>query len=1330
MKNSLLLLLLLCSAQSAFCSIHFRHLGKSDGLSQLSVMSICQDELGRMWFGTLEGLNCYDGERITSFKASPQYPMLGNEIFNVVTDKQGSLFFTSDSMLILYDLYQEKFTRLREKGVSTLFARDNQVWMATNDSIFQWNHAARRFNYLLSHPSIHRINCLQFDPQQHLWVGTRRGLYRFEKAEKGVRPTCIIPQTQIESLYNDSHGNLWVAAFRNGFYKIAPGSQPPYAREILSLSSNDVRNFMEDSAGNLWIATFNGFNRVAPDGNITCYKKDNLPGSLQHSSIFPLYKDVQGNIWLGTFYGGAHYFNPVADLFTHYAENADRDDCLSFFFVGKMAEDKKGDLWICTEGGGLNHLERHTGKFTHYLADGKPGSIPFNNLKCIAYDETADRLFIGTHTRGFFCLDIPTGKIAEYTDLKTTGSIVTQIALYKDKLYFHSNLGLRVMDMNTKAVTSALSGTSFSPDIQAFTIDSKGYLWGSQTDRLFCLNLNNPKETRSYLYKENGLGKFSVTAILVDRKGKLYLGTNGSGLFCFDPMSGTFTQYTAKDGWLQSNYCYDFALSRRGYLIVSGEQGITFFDPQQKNTKKVGLNSKLALSALNEGCGLLVCRDGEVFIGGTDGMTSFKEDKLFDDVPPYKMYFSSLSVNNQPISPEGSDILSQALPFSKEVSLRHNENNIILTFTSNNYLGSLQQNGYEYKLEGFDTHWVTSVDKKIVYTNLNPGSYTLIVREKEPNGAGQTIRLHIRIHSPWYSTWWAYASYLILLTVVAGIFIRNRRTKMLLQHSLELEKRNKEKNEEIIQAKLQFFANISHEFRTPLTLIISQIEMLIQYKGLSPFLHTRLLKIYRNTFQLRELISELLDFRKLERGGMQLKVSRMNLIPYLRTIYEEFQGQATLQSIDFRFQSAGCETMAWCDAKQFKKVISNLLSNAFKYTPEGGKVDLIIEDTEESILIKIADTGQGIAKEALPHIFERFYQSGTSVSKEPGTGIGLALTKGIVELHHGDIEAHSAPGYGSIFIVALPKANVFAGDEHVTITDAVEQLSTTLRAASTNLSPMTDEEIAALPTQPTDESPEEKACILLVEDNEDLLQILTDLLAPMYRIVIAMNGKDGLEKTREEMPDLILSDIMMPVMSGTEMCRKIKNDFDLCHIPLMLLTALTSEDKNIEGLQCGADDYIGKPFSNRLLISKIASTLRNRNLLKRKYGQLMEGHQPKNELQELALNPIDQKFLTQLNQVIEAHLSDPEFDVNLMAKKIGVSRSSLYNKLKALSCMTPNEFILNTRLKQAAGLLKNHPELQITEIAYQVGFNSLRYFRHCFKTRFNQTPQEYRSNRS
>lgn len=1326
MKKNILLSFLLCLPYVLWGNIYFKHLGKSDGLPSFSVLSICQDELGRMWFGTLEGLSCYDGNAMSVYKPSQEdtADFFGNEVEHVVSDKKGSVFFTADRKLVRYDIYKEHFFPLQQHA-SCLHAHGQEIYAAANDSVFQWDARKNRFISIYQMKLRQTITCLYVDPNNSLWIGTSAGLYRLDGTNRS-EPICVISHIPIHSLYRDSKSRMWVAAYRRGMYKIENGIASRYPADgEPALSCDDVRCFTEDSKGNIWAGTFTALNKIDTLGNISYYERDLLPGSLAHSSVFSLYKDVQGSIWVGTYYGGVHYFNPEKDIFKHYSENPGRKDCLGFFFVGKMAEDKRGHVWICTEGGGMDRLDRSTGLFTHYPADGKPGGIPKSNLKCVAYDEERDCLYVGTHKQGFFRFDISTERVTRYEE--HAGTSFSDMILHQDSLYLFSEQGLLVKNVRENGTAGYLY-----PDMKetykdgaSLLIDSKHYIWIAQRSQVIRINMKNPSERSIYKNGENGLGKFQVLKIVEDGKGTIFLGTNGSGLYEFNEQQNHFTSCPT----VHARYCYNMLVLKE-QLVIQSEYGLLTCHPRTGEMRLIDAERQLHLAGFNDGCSMLLCRDGEMFVGGVSGMTSFMSTSLSAPSSQYELYFSSLTVDNHVVKAGDPDgILDTVLPFTRRINLDHNENKFSISFTSNNYVDdATSRRIYEYKLDGFDEKWVLSLHNTITYTNLSPGHYTLMVRE-EGDGA-HSAELQIVIHSPWYATWMAYFAYVVLLSALIFAWVRNQYSKAQLRASLAQEKFEKEKNAELNELKLQFFANISHEFRTPLTLIISRLESLLQSNALSQSLRMRLRDVYKTTFQLRELITELLSFRKMEHGKIHLHVCQTDIIPHLRQIYKDFKGDAHMRNITFEFRAEADSLMCWCDNKQLRKVFSNLLSNAFKYTPEKGRVDLCVEEKENSIEIKVIDNGEGIPKESLPFIFERFYQSESSSASPLGIGIGLALTKGLVELHHGEISVTSACGYGSIFTVILPKQNLFTDDAYVTLMEAETPVHESVRQFADEEETTFGEDVADEEEGVTraDETVGDKPCILLVEDNEELLQILIALLSPRYKVVIAMNGKDGWDKAMEEHPDLILSDVMMPVMSGFEMCAKIKNHFDLCHIPVVLLTALTTDNKKLEGLQCGADDYIEKPFSNKMLLGHIANMIRNRNLLKKKFGESITTSTPTDTgIHALALTSIDSKFLSKLGEIVKQHLSDADFDVNLLAKELGVSRSSLYNKLKALGSMTPNEFVLKERLKLAAELLRNQPDLQITEVAFQTGFNSLRYFRHCFKAQFNQTPQEYRS---
>ena len=1334
MRKTLLLTFLLCVIEYVY-PIYFKHVGMRDGLSQISVMSIYQDELGRMWFGSMEGLSMYDGDHVKSYKhfeGETNNLPIRNETFPIVGDQKGNIFFRSDNRLIHYNIRNQKFKCLKTDNVTTVYCHNDKVWVGVNDSLYTWNKESNEFQFVFQfqQPLRSIIQKIFIDSKSQLWLGTNHGLFQVTSTQQSK---YIIPSEDIYEIIEDSQSNLWIATRTNGMYMqdrngiITKFSHQPGHPN--TLSSNHIRCFAEDNFSNIWIGTFTGLNVYNPrTKQFKVYGKDDLPGSLQHSSIFSTLKDSQGSIWVGTYYGGVHHFNPETDIFSYYSENTSRNDCLSHFFVGHMIEDKNQNVWICTEGGGLNYFDRKHKKFKHHMANpSDPYTLMHNNLKCISYSDIYDRLYIGTHTGGLSIYDINENRFRNFQTsfpdyFQLVGDVIHQTMIYKDQLIILSRNGFFKMNLQTEKLSTLFEKQQINGN--KFLIDSKDYLWIAQHGRLTKINLQNEADEKIFLCNENGLGTFNISCIFEDQKGHVFLGTNGSGLYYYDETYDTFTGFTSVNSELLSDYCYDIVQSKQGYLVISGDKGLSFFNPDQSIFKTVYLKTALPISGINTGCGMLVCQNGEIFVGGIDGLTTFFEYELFSPAKDYKLYFSALYINNERAYPNDSKgVLNEALPFTEQIILKHKQNNLIFTFASNNYINTLRTTDYEYMLEGFDEKWIPNHGENISYTNLNPGTYKLVVREKQTDPAisAQSIQLGIIIKSPFYATPLFYFLYIFAGISLLYGYYRFKKNQILLQTSLELERKEKEKIEEINQAKLQFFSNISHEFRTPLTLIITQTELLLQNSSLPPTVYNKLLRIQKNTTHMRNLINELLDFRKLEQGHVKIKASEQNIILFVKEIYFSFYEYASSRSITYGFNTPNDNINCWFDPKQLQKVFFNLLSNAFKYTNPHATIEISVEETTELIIIKVIDNGIGIAPEDINQIFNRFYQAENTATKypqSPSTGIGLSVTKYIVELHHGSIKVESTPGYGSIFIVQLRKGNehfktdeLIFKNERFSVYDDIQNAGNILPEEKSN-----DNQF------PEDDSlKQDLPLVLLVEDNEELLLTLKDLFSPSYRVIIARNGKEGFEKTKQEQPSIIVSDIMMPEMSGTEMCMKIKNDFDLCHIPIVLLTALSSTEQNIKGLQTGADDYICKPFHEKALIARCNNLIRNRIILQKKFSQQMDF-----DTLALAANPIDQKFLDSINNIIEKNFDNAQFDMNYLAEELGLSRSSLYTKFKALTGVTPNDYVLNRKLKQAAWLLKNNPQLQIAEIAYQLGFGSPRYFSRCFKDQYQVSPAEYR----
>jgi signal transduction histidine kinase/ligand-binding sensor domain-containing protein/DNA-binding response OmpR family regulator len=1317
--------------------IFFYHLGAKDGLSQISIMSIYQDEFGAMWFGSTEGLNRYNGREMEVFRPTQDGTGLSwNTIYEICGNNAGAIYLRAEHDLVRYDIYTQSFENIRKEKVYAIACRDGTLWAVVDTLIVRYDEQSGELKkYVSLDKNISSVTALHVAKDGTVWVGATHGLFAVP-AKNPQKQKLVMDRISVGNIYQDGSGNIWVGAHQNGAYRIDTSGHIVnyrYQYGVNSISNNQVRNFVEDNSGNLWVATFYGLSMFNPQTKQwkQYTNNDNISHSLSHSSVFSVYKDRQGTIWAGTYFGGVNYFNPDADIFRFYEPKSTLPGYLSFPYVGKMTEDKHGNLWVCTEGGALNCLNLDTRRFSRYVFD-KPRKdiVAGYNQKSIWYREDKDLLYIGIHNGGLAIFDVRTKSARILTANDDPRSLpnntINEMQFYDGSLYLMTQSGMVRMDIDTeeffpldsdpvvgKIITS---GTS----VGAFHIDGKNRLWviwGTGV-RAIHLKTGEVKDYRHDEANERSIGRFVITDIFESSRGELFFATKGSGVFRYNPESDDFDRYSERKNGLLSDYCYYISEAPSGKLLLLHNKGFAFFNPENPDEDLFRSSPGFPIAGFNIGNTAYVTQDKEIFVGGINGLVSFMESDLEKMRKDYTIFFDKLFINNKQVYPgDASGALKKTLPLCSQVALKYNQNNIAVEFATSNYLQTMTH-AYEYKLEGFDRNWLPTGTKIISYTNLNTGRYTLLVREISGLGAkkGEICSLAIHIQPPFYLTLPAFIIYgILILLVIIGVFrFYLWRTKM--ETTLAFERKDKERIEELNRTKLRFFTNVSHEFRTPLTLIIGQVETLLIQSGTSSKVYNKLAKIHKNTNHLLSLISELLDFRKQEQGFYKLNIRHVELKAYIREIYDSFQDYAVRKQIKYKLDAVDGEIHVYLDPAHFRKAVYNLLSNAFKYTSQGGEITVKIRQRESDALIQIMDNGIGIPPESLNKIFERFYQieyrsSGLTL----GTGIGLALTKEIVLSHKGKISVESTVNEGSIFTIVLKLGTSHFSEEELNYKDAGVNIG--LKEADI---PEFDGE-EPVPFEENTDVDAGKPVVLVVDDNESLLEMLTDSLAAYYSVYTAANGREGLDMAHKLQPNLVISDIMMPEMSGKELCYRLKNNTVTSHIPIILLTAQTSDDRIIDGYMFGADAYITKPFNVKVLISQCNNLIKNRQLLYSKFAGREENVAPFNAVAEQ-----DQVLINRTVKIIRDNFDNPEFDINKLGVELGMGRSKLYAKIKEITGFTPNELTLNLKLQEAAALLDGKPHLNISEIAFELGFSSTKYFAKCFKMFYGMVPQDWR----
>lgn len=1317
----------------------FSHLNSKDGLAHPSVLSLAQDSIGRIWIGTAEGINVYDGEELVAYKPYSQtdgavlYP--GNLIRKMGCSKEGDIFFKTNRALVRYNIRTGHFSTLIEDNqIAFTVTRRGEVWVANDYMLSRWD-AEQEILVPQRKISVSVVYDLVMDRKGEAWIISSRNLFRLKQDNS---TDYLTESTQLRRIYEAANGEIWVGTYDEGLMRIdQEGHITRYNSRNAArkgLNENHIRSICEDADGHIWFGTFQGLYQYIPEEDrFRAYTPEPKMGTLSNSSVHAVFVSRENVLWAGTYYGGVNYALLHRRDYRFFQSGARPQEMLSNPIVGDMTQDREGNIWICTEGGGLNMLSPTTGIIRQFKDPVSGQFLPNSNLKAVLYHPESNRLLIGTNGGGLYTYDIDNNRFIPEVGQEKDSPLksVNDMARSGDTLFLSADMNIYTYSMKSKksrllASTMLFANIAFSPHDQS--------LWSVADDSIHKIDVQSGRILQRYSLKQQGVG-CSAIQVFVSQRGELYIATLGNGVMKLS--NGRFEPFPSQQSPLLSHYCYRIGQMANGDLVMMGDKGVTLVSELGEPKKSITLGKEFPIDAFTRDCGLMTTPEGNLYIGGTNGLMAIGKAYIEMKEKESEIFFTHLSVHNNPVEPgDGSGILTQTMPFTQEIKLTHEQNRITVRFASTNPVLH-HQHIYEYRMDGADSHWYQTTQKSISYTNLAPGHYTLRIRENDKlhQTASPALTLKITVLHPWYTSWWAWLIYLSSVALAVRVAYGIARTKHRFRESMRKAQMEKQQIKEVNEEKFKFFTSVSHEFRTPLTLIIGQLELL-QHHTLPPFISSKLKKVTQQCNRLNNLVSELIEFRKYEQGRNKLHVSEQQIGTYIREIHESFRPLAEQQEMNFVLTCDCEDTRVWFDGKQMAKVIYNILSNAFKYTPKGGSVvtTVALTPSGQEVLLTVSDSGVGIGKRDLPYIFERFYQADNPLPNEKQSfraGIGLALVKSIVEEHGGKIEVSSQVGQGTTFCIHLLLGKRhFEQNEHVVFEEKGKEVQALLPEiilpAEEDFSPIEELDEGGKPSDKRsvgEENPPEveKPMVLLVEDNQELLQMLKEIFAPLYRVQTACNGKQAYDLIVEKQPDLVVSDVLMPEMTGTELCVSIKKNIELCHIPIVLLTALNLPQHHLEGLIRGADDYVCKPFSPQILLARCGNIIRSRRLLMQRVSREPEAH-----IALIATNPLDKEFLEKIDAVIEKHTDNILFGVDQLASEMCMGRTSFYNKFKALTGMSPGDYINSFKLKKAATWLKQSPTLSITELAERLGFNTTSYFCRKFKEQFGVTPNQYK----
>ncbi|ANW95850.1 hybrid sensor histidine kinase/response regulator [Wenyingzhuangia fucanilytica] len=1317
----------------------FIHLTTEEGLSQSSVMAITQDDLGQIWIGTRDGLNKYDGTEFTLYRNEKNNPssLSYNDILCLESDSSGYIWVGTFRGLNKYDSKKNTFKKYFKSDDCLLADNiiwcikelsNKEIWIGTPLGLSIYNKNTDSFKTVLNGNQILSV----FETKNgNVFVATKNGLkklvdktnnYQF-KTVKGTEDYTI------QDIVQSPKGNLLLGTKTHSVleYNILENKITPYfTSEILIDKNKNARQLLFDDKDRLWIGTYKGL-QIANNNNkiTTLYNNINDDESINDNFIKVLYKDKKGSIWVGTYLGGINIWDESNINFINITQ---KSGTLGLGFKAVSSITKYRNLvFFGTEGGGISILNTKSKTFKYINLQNSP-SLKSDNIKAL-YLTNDKKLWIGTFQDGVAVYNIETQKFENKLISKDLSSYLSGIGVVvikedkKGNLLFGTTLAgvisynriNKSFDViNSKSTTKNITNNS----IKSIEIDSKNNIW---IGTLKGLNKIDEKgNVKKYFYKKSEKEGNLIYTIFEDSKGGIWVGSDVDGLYKF--INGTFEKVKIKINNIDLIGVRGILEDDKGEIWISSyNQGIFNYDPinnivKLHYTQKEGLIS----NQFNTGAFLNLGKS-RFFFGGPKGVSYFDANSIIKNkylpqviITDFKIKNKSIEVNDE------SGLLQKTISRTNSIELSHEQGNFSIAFSIPNYINS-KSNKYKYRLKGLEKEWIETSNNLASYTIQTPGSYIFEIKGVNSDGLSNNTPtvLNIKVNPAPWRTWWAFMFYGMFLFTMLYFLMNILKSRTKLRHQLDLEQIEAEQIKKVNKAKLEFFTNISHEFRTPLTLILGPLhQILVDYRGSSK-MYKRLKVIEGSANHLLQLINRLMDFRKLESNLIKLEAAEGNIVKFLKEIYLSFSEYAKDGNYEYSFYTSSEKILVYYDRYKLERVFYNLISNAFRYTPKNGKIAIRIIEKNDKIIIQVEDSGVGVAKEYQDKIFERFYE--LAINNKPdndynkGTGIGLSIVKNIVDLHKGRISVRdNENNQGSIFSVEL-----FLGRNHLNDNEIIKDFKFS-DDLSQYVIPTNEQDKVVFEEDFFENLPsEDKPTVLLVEDNKPLRQFMHDTLIKEYNVLEAENGKVAYKIAKKEKVDIIISDVVMPVMAGTDLCSLIKEDIRTSHIPVILLTSRSALIFRLEGLESGADDYISKPFNVAEFKLRIKNILSSVSRLKQKMNSTETVYS-----EDLALSSLDEKLYQKALQLVEKNIGNEQYDVDTFSEELGVSRSVLFRKIKAWTDFTPKEFIQHIRLKKAADLLELG-ELNISQVSYIVGFKNPKYFSKSFSKKFGVTPTMY-----